>query len=85
MFSNVLRDGATSWGNPKPMRPALPLGTGYRNLTVNRDRDAGLRLIATGPFHRRLLQATSRMRVQGDWTWQRPRKYWHAWVSPQRL
>lgn len=73
------------WESEADAHQPCPSAPDTATFTVNRDRDAGLRLIATGPFHRRLLQATSRMRVQGDWTWQRPRKYWHAWVSPQRL
>lgn len=67
MVNIVLREGATSCGNPEigACEPC-PSGTGYRDLTLNRDRGTGWRSVGAGTRTRTILSTISDMCVYGE-------------------
>ena len=59
----VLHEGATLMRESGPARIALSLGTGYRNLTLNRDRGADRLSVRYGDPQPRDREVTSRCAV----------------------
>ena len=68
--NGVLREGATLVQESGPLRRALSLGTGYRNLTPESGQGRRLTMGRRGAsIPARLSRAaTSRVRVRGEWT-----------------